>query len=68
MDAMTQIFTARILGADAFRRGVERAPGLDDGLLAIMAGTARDMGFTIMRAWLVSWDAANLTANLDSLV
>lgn len=69
MDAKTQIFAAAVLGTAAFNAGKARIPGADAELMAILAGRknfetpkGEASSAVIMKAWLASWDAANITA------
>lgn len=59
MNIEIKILKAATLGTIAFKAGKKRIPALDKNLLALFSG---EIGSSIilMRAWLDSWDAANL--------
>lgn len=68
MIANNEIFEASVLGTLAFQNGIKRAPALDKHLKKFFID--RKIGETpegesssidIMKAWLNSWDAANLS-------
>ena len=61
MNQETKILKAATLGTIAFKAGKKRIPALDKNLLSLFSG---EIGSSIplMKAWIASWDAANLAA------
>jgi len=61
MNQETKILKAATLGTIAFKAGKKRIPALDKNLLALFAGEIGS-SVVLMKAWITSWDAANIAA------
>ena len=60
------VLDARLLGRDAFRRGVKCVPALDmKNLQPYLAGNQVGDGIPILDAWLTGWSEANVAAPIE---
>ena len=60
MATETKILAASVLGTIAFKAGMKRVPALDKNVLSLLAGNQIGEGIPVLKAWIASWDAANL--------
>lgn len=67
MKTENQIVSAAVLGTMAFKAGLPRVPVKDTRLTRILAGKKTGENIPILRAWIESWDAANLVANVGNI-
>jgi hypothetical protein len=57
----TLILQAAICGTIAYKQGLERSPCLDKKFLELLSGREIGTSIPIFKAWLASWDAANIS-------
>jgi hypothetical protein len=62
MTIETKIVAAAVLGTMAFNAGMKRIPAMDKNLEPLLAGNQIGEGIPVLKAWIASWDAANLAA------
>lgn len=60
MSIETKILAAAVLGTIAFNEGKKRIPAMDKNLEPLLSGNQIGEGIPVLKAWLESWDAANL--------
>ena len=64
----TLVMSAAILGTIAYRQGRARVPGADAELNDLIKGLSFKETVPVLKAWMNSWDAANLAACATSSV